>query len=138
MASLNKVTLIGNLGQDPEVRFTGSGKAVANFSIATTEKWDGGEKTEWHKVVVWGKQAESCKEYLSKGRQIYVEGRLQTRQWEDKTGNKRYTTEVIAQRVLFLGGRAGAGADTEDSAPSFAPQQKDGTPGFAVDDDIPF
>jgi single-strand DNA-binding protein len=142
MASLNKVTLIGNLGADPEVRFTGSGQPVANFSIATTEKWQGGEKTEWHRVVVFGKQAENCKEYLSKGRQVYVEGRLQTRQWDDKTGNKRYTTEIIALRVLFLGG-APAGAsrqtstDTQGAQADFTPAQ-DGNPGFAVDDDIPF
>lgn len=139
MASLNKVTLIGNLGADPEVRYTGSGQTVANFSIATTEKWQGGEKTEWHRVVVFGKQAETCKEYLSKGRQVYIEGRLQTRQWDDKTGNKRYTTEVITQRVLFLGsapaGARQARTDTPaESAPTGTP---DSTPGFA-DDDIPF
>lgn len=137
MASLNKVILIGNLGADPDVRFTGSGNPVANFNIATTEKWQGGEKTEWHKVVVFGKQAETCKEYLSKGRQVYIEGRLQTRQWDDKDGNKRYTTEVVAQRVLFLGSRPGGKAGATDSTPDFAPQS-DASPGFAVDDDIPF
>lgn len=138
MASLNKVILIGNLGADPEVRYTGSGQPVANFNIATTEKWQGGERTEWHKVVVFGKQAENCKEYLSKGRQVYVEGRLQTRQWDDKNGNKRYTTEVIALRVLFLGGApAGARTTRNDSPTEYAPPA-DGNPGFAVDDDIPF
>ena len=139
MASLNKVTLIGNLGADPDVRSTGSGQTVANFSIATTEKWQGGEKTEWHRVVVFGKQADTCKEYLSKGRQIYVEGRLQTRQWDDKTGNKRYTTEVIAQRVLFLGSApAGARSSRTDTPTESVPTgTPDPTPGFA-DDDIPF
>jgi len=139
MASLNKVILIGHLGADPEVRFTGSGAAVANLRMATTEKWQGGERTEWHKIVVFGKQAETCKEYLSKGRQVYIEGRLQTRQWEDKDGNKRYTTETVAQRVLFLGKApegakpsANTGADT-----GFVPQTKNDAD-FAADDDIPF
>jgi len=144
MASLNKVTLIGNLGADPEVRFTGSGKQVANLRIATTEKWSTGEQTEWHRVVVFGKQAETCKEYLSKGRQVYIEGRLQTRQWDDRDGNKRYTTEIVAQRVLFLGSRPGAGAGTgttktTETTQDFAPTPADdNNPGFAVDDDIPF
>lgn len=108
MASLNKVMLIGNLGQDPEKRVTNTGQSVANFSIATTERWldksgQRQEKTEWHRVVVWGPQADNCAQYLSKGRPVYVEGRLQTREWNDKDGNKRYTTEVVAQRVQFLG-----------------------------------
>ncbi len=114
-ASLNKVTIIGNLGGDPEVRYTQSGKAVASFSVATTEAGrpagPGQEKsegrTEWHKVVVWDRLAELCGQYLGKGRQVYVEGRLQTRQWEDKNGQKQYTTEVVARDVLFLGGGAG-------------------------------
>lgn len=144
MASLNKVILIGNLGADPEVRFTGSGKAVANLRIATTEKWTGGENTEWHRVVVFGTQAETCKEYLSKGRQVYVEGRIQTRQWDDKDGNKRYTTEIVAQRILFLGS-APAGAKAASSASTSASTGDtnfippvDNAPGFAVEDDIPF
>lgn len=112
MASLNKVVLIGNLGGDPEVRFASSGNAVANFRIATTEKWkdksgEMRESTEWHRIVVWGRQAETCGEYLSKGRSVYVEGRIQTREWEDKDGNKRLTTEINAERVLFLGGGEG-------------------------------
>ena len=140
MASLNKVILIGNLGADPEVKATGSGLSVANLRIATTEKYKDVEKTEWHRVVVFGKQAETCKEYLSKGRQVYIEGRIQTRQWDDKDGNKRYTTEVIANRVLFLGSRQSAGAGSRDSQsiPEFVPQTEDANPGFAVDDDIPF
>lgn len=147
MASLNKVILIGNLGTDPELRSTGSGIQITNFNIATTEKWQGGEKTEWHRIVAFGKQAETCKQYLSKGRQIYVEGRIQTRQWNDKEGNKRYTTEVVANRILFLGsspGRsagasagAGTGTNVETSVEAgFTPA--DTSPGFPVDDEIPF
>ncbi len=114
--SVNKVILIGRLGQNPEVRYTPSGAAVANFSIATNESWTDKsgqkqERTEWHKVVVWGKLAELCAQYLTKGRQAFVEGRLQTRQWQDKDGQTKYTTEVQAQTVQFLGGGAGAGAD---------------------------
>lgn len=113
--SVNKVILVGRLGQNPEVRYTPSGAAVANFSIATNESWvdksgQKQERTEWHKVVVWGKTAENCAQFLTKGRQIYVEGRLQTRQWQDKDNQTKYTTEVQAQTVQFLGGQAGAGA----------------------------
>ncbi|HUP56347.1 MAG TPA: single-stranded DNA-binding protein [Bdellovibrionota bacterium] len=113
--SVNKVILVGRLGQNPEVRYTPSGAAVANFSVATNENWTDKqgqkqERTEWHRVVVWGKLAELCNQYLSKGRQVYLEGRLQTREWEDKTGVKKYTTEVHAQTVQFLGGQAGASA----------------------------
>jgi single-strand DNA-binding protein len=112
--SVNKVILVGRLGQNPEVRYTPSGAAVANFSVATNENWTDKqgqkqERTEWHRVVVWGKLAELCNQYLSKGRQCYLEGRLQTREWEDKTGVKKYTTEIHAQTVQFLGGGASAG-----------------------------
>jgi single-strand DNA-binding protein len=112
---VNKVILIGNLGADPEVRFTPGGQAVANFRIATSENWTDKngqkqERTEWHRIVVWGKLAELCGEYLKKGRQCYVEGRLQTREWTDKENRKNYTTEVVANSVVFLGGRDGAGA----------------------------
>jgi single-strand DNA-binding protein len=112
---VNKVILIGNLGADPEVRFTPGGQAVANFRIATSESWTDKngqkqERTEWHRIVVWGKLAELCGEYLKKGRQCYVEGRLQTREWTDKENRKNYTTEVVANAVTFLGGRdAGEG-----------------------------
>lgn len=113
MASVNKVILIGNLGRDPELRYTQGGQGVANFTLATNERWrdkDGQnqERTEWHRIVVWGKQAENCAQYLQKGRSCYIEGRLQTREWEDKEGNKRQTTEIVAQNVTFLGGRDGA------------------------------
>ncbi len=140
MASVNKVILIGNLGGDPEKRFTGSGAAVTTFNIATTDRWNDKqgqkqERTEWHRIVVWGKQAENCAQYLSKGRPVYIEGRLQTREWDDKDGNKRYTTEVVAQRVQFLGSpQGGRGAETATQAP-------DMNPGFATDggpDDVPF
>jgi single-strand DNA-binding protein len=115
MAGVNKVILIGNLGRDPELRYTQGGQPVANFSIATTETWnkkDGSgkdERTEWHRIVAWGRTGELCAQYLAKGRTCYVEGRLQTREWEDREGKKQRTTEVVANTVQFLGGRGGAG-----------------------------
>lgn len=151
---VNKVILIGNLGKDPEVRFTPSGQAVANFSIATTDSWTDKttgqkqERTEWHRIVVWGKQGEHCGEYLKKGRQCYVEGRLQTREWTDKEGKKKYTTEVVANTVQFLGGgqRADGGAPRASGAPEATGGGNDfggGTPsddmgGPPPADDIPF
>ena len=113
--SVNKVILLGRLGQDPELKYTPSGAAVCNFSLATSESWtdkNSGQKqerTEWHRVVVWGKLAELCNQYLSKGRQAFVEGRLQTRSWDDQSGQKRYTTEINATTVQFIGGQASAG-----------------------------
>jgi single-strand DNA-binding protein len=114
MASVNRVILVGNLGRDPELRYIASGQAVANFTLATNDRWrdkegNNQERTEWHRIVVWGKSAENCAQYLQKGRSVYIEGRLQTREWEDKDGNKRQTTETIAQTVQFLGGRGGSG-----------------------------
>lgn len=114
MGSVNKVILVGNLGRDAELRYTPGGAAVATLNMATTEVWNdkGGqrqEKTEWHRVVLWGKSAESLAEYLTKGKQIYIEGRLQTRQWDDKDGNKRYTTEIRGDKVVLLGGGGGGG-----------------------------
>lgn len=113
--SVNKVILIGRLGQNPEIRQTPSGAAVANFSVATNDAWTDKsgqkqERTEWHRVVVWGKLAELCGQYLVKGRQVFLEGKLQTRQWQDKDGQTKYTTEILAQTVQFLGGNAQAGA----------------------------
>jgi single-strand DNA-binding protein len=107
--SLNKVLLLGNLGRDPEVRYTSSGKAVASFTIATSQRWkdqDGNEqeRTEWHRVVAWGRLGEICGEFLSKGRQIFVEGRIQSREWEDQDGNRRTTVEIIANDMIMLGG----------------------------------
>jgi single-strand DNA-binding protein len=111
--SVNKVIILGRLGQDPELKYTPSGTAVCNFSLATSESWTDKsgakqEKTEWHRIVVWGKLAELCNQYLSKGRQAFVEGKLQTRSWDDKDGTKRYSTEVMANTVQFIGGQAGA------------------------------
>jgi len=105
MGSLNKVLLIGRLGADPESRFTQGGDEVSNFTLATNEKWATGEKTEWHRIVAFKKHAEVCSRYLKKGKQVYLEGRLQTRQWEDREGNKRYTTEVVVLNVVLLGSR---------------------------------
>jgi single-strand DNA-binding protein len=116
MGSVNKVILVGNLGRDAELRYTPGGAAVATLNMATTEVWNDKagqkqEKTEWHRVVLWGKSAETLSEYLTKGKQIYVEGRLQTRQWDDKDGNKRYTTEIRGDRIVLLsGGGGGMGA----------------------------
>jgi single-strand DNA-binding protein len=118
--SVNKVMLIGRLGTQPEVRFTPSGAAVANFTLATNESWNDKngqkqEKTEWHRIVVWGKLAQLCGEYLSKGRQVFVEGKLQTRQWQDKEGQTKYTTEIIATTVQFLGSNQERGSYASDS-----------------------
>ena len=140
--SLNKVMLIGNLGKDPEVRFTGGGRAVARFPLATSEVWNDNdgqrqERTEWHNVVVWGKQAETCGQYLAKGRQVFVEGSIRTRQYDDKEGNKRYITEIIAQRVQFLGG-GGGGRGGEARGGGVSEEPPGSAPGSAEDDDIPF
>lgn len=114
MAGLNKVILIGNLGKDPEIRYSQQGLAVVNFSLATSESWtdkktgERQEKTEWHRIVVFGKQAEICEKYLSKGKQVYIEGRLQTRPWE-KEGQTHYTTEIVVSNFVFLGSRDGGG-----------------------------
>lgn len=139
MAGLNKATLIGNLGRDAELKFTTSGAAVATLSLATTEVWtdkDGKkhERTEWHRVVVWGKTAENLAEYLVKGKQIYVEGRLQTREWTDKEQVKRKSTEIRADRVLLLGPKGG-GVGGPDAAA--APHPAEGA-ADVPDDDIPF
>jgi single-strand DNA-binding protein len=153
MASVNKVILIGNLGKDPEVRYLPSGDAVANISIATTETWKdkGGEKqekTEWHRVAMFSKLAEIAGEYLKKGSQVYIEGRLETRKWTDKEGHERYSTEIRADRMQMLGSRSGGSdrmAPPEDDAPraSAAPAKKPATAGKGgnfedLEDDIPF
>lgn len=140
MASVNKVILIGNLGRDPELRYTSGGTPVANFPLATTDRWNDAasgekrERTEWHRIVVWSKQAEIAGEYLRKGRQIYVEGSLQTREWTDRDGNKRYTTEIKAQRFQMLGSRDDrASSDT----PKTAVAEPEPEQGFE-EDDVPF
>ena len=145
MGSVNKVILVGNLGRDAELRYTPGGAAVATLNMATTEVWNDKsgqrqEKTEWHRVVLWGKTAESLSEYLTKGKQIDVEGKLQTRQWDDKDGNKRYTTEIKGDRVVLLGGGGGgsrgASADRGGDMASHAPGPDASEP--LTDDDIPF
>jgi single-strand DNA-binding protein len=138
---VNKVIIVGNLGKDPEVRFTPNGQAVAKFPVATTEKWTDQqgqrqERTEWHNIVVWGKQAENCGQYLSKGRQVYVEGRIQTRNYDDKDGNKRYITEIVARDVRFLGGGGGGAGRQQPEAVGVPPGEDAAPPG--QDDDIPF
>jgi single-strand DNA-binding protein len=147
MGSVNKVILVGNLGRDAELRYTPAGAAMATLNMATTEVWNDKagqrqEKTEWHRVILWGKSAESLAEYLIKGKQIYVEGRLQTRQWDDKEGNKRYTTEIRGDRVVLLGGgRGSSGSSVDRSGDSMgAPVPATGpeSPEPLTDDDIPF
>jgi single-strand DNA-binding protein len=143
MASVNKVILIGNLGGDPEKRVTAGGQVVTNFNIATTERWNDKsgqkqERTEWHRIVVWGQQAENCAQYLSKGRPVYVEGSLRTRQWDDKDGNKRYTTEVVAQRVQFLGSPTGERRGQDAQPAQVGGEVASETPFGGGPDDIPF
>ena len=155
MGSVNKVILIGNLGADPELKYTPSNRPVCNLSLATNEvfKDKSGqrqERTEWHRVTVWGDSAENCSKYLAKGRTVYIEGRLQTRSWDDKEGKKRYSTEVVADRVVFLGSGGGGaegggrrsggrswGGDESQSAPAAAAEPDAGGPPPS-DDDIPF
>jgi single-strand DNA-binding protein len=150
MGSVNKVILVGNLGRDAELRYTPGGAPVATLNLATTEVWNDKagqrqEKTEWHRVVLWGKTAESLSEYLVKGKQLYIEGRLQTRQWDDKDGNKRYTTEIRGDRIVLLGG-GGGGAGRQPAsraaAGAGAAGAMDDHMGEPVselsDDDIPF
>ena len=142
---INKVILVGRLGRDPELRYTPSGTAVANFSVATDERWSsaGGEaqsRTEWHNIVVWSKLAEICNQYLTKGRLVFIEGRIQTRDWEDKDGNKRRTTEIVASDMKMLGGRrenapGGQTVPAETESPSES--SSDMEVGI-TDDDIPF
>lgn len=149
MGSVNKVILVGNLGRDAELRYTPGGAAVASWSMATTEVWNDKsgqrqEKTEWHKIVLWGKAAESLAEYLTKGKSIYVEGKLQTRQWEDKDGNKKYQTEVRGERIVLLGGggergtSGGGGGARRERAPEPSHQDEPGASEPLTDDDIPF
>lgn len=137
---MNKAIIMGNLGSKPELRYTQGGEPVCNFSVATNKKWKSKsgemkEATEWHRIVVWGKQAEHCEKYLDKGRSVLIEGEIQTTSWEDKDGNTRYTTEINARNVQFLGGGSGPapeGARRRDSAP------QDNFDQSFNDDDIPF
>ena len=141
MASLNKVMLIGNLGKDPEVRYTPAGQAVASFSLATSEKfknksgeWE--ERTEWHRVTLWAKLAEIAGEYLAKGKTVYIEGRLQTRKWQDNSGNERYTTEIVGEKMQMLSPK-GEGRRGGEAGPGPATGGGYDEPPFQ-DDDIPF
>src|SRR5512135_476351 len=151
MASVNKVILVGNLGKDPDVRYMPSGDAITNITLATTDSWkdkngEKQERTEWHRVAFFGKLAEIAGEYLKKGSQIYVEGRLQTRKWQDKDGQDRYTTEIVADRMQMLGSRSGGGNSAPEMAERHAAAEpraaaKAGAPKKNVDDlddDIPF
>lgn len=139
--SVNKVILVGHLGGDPEIRYTGTGSAVANIRIATNESWKNKngqkeERTEWHKVVAWSKLAELAGQYLTKGKQVYIEGRLQTRSWDDKDGQKRYTTEIVATTIQFLGS---AGGERKGGFPDMPPDMSPPPDDFASsDEDIPF
>ena len=156
MASVNKVILIGNLGRDPETRYMPDGGAITNISVATTDTWkdkqgEKQEKTEWHRVAFFGRLAEIAGEYLKKGSQVYVEGRLQTRKWQDKDGNDKYTTEIVADRMQMLGSRQGMGGGASEPPPDRAggeggsarpagkPAAKGGGGKFDdFEDDIPF
>jgi len=134
MAAINKVILIGHLGADPELRYTPNGTPVANFRIATTERWinkqgERMESTEWHRIVAWGKLGEFCGQYLNKGKQVYIEGRLRTRSWEDKDGKKQWTTEIIAQRLQLLG---------KLERPSTPPEELAAPEEVPTEEDIPF
>lgn len=152
---INKVILVGNLGADPETRYTASGSAIANIRLATSESWrdkqtgETQEKTEWHRVVFFNRLAEIVGEYLRKGSQVYIEGKLQTRKWQDQSGQDRYTTEIVANEMQMLGGRAGEGAPRQSGAPAGggfrdrpAQPAQDNAPSQAEDnfaeDDIPF
>jgi len=154
MASLNKVMLIGNLGKDPEVRYTAGGTAVASFSLATSEKFKGKtgeweEKTEWHNITLWARLAEIAGEYLSKGKTVYIEGRLQTRKWQDKDGKDRYTTEIVGEKMQMLSGKGEGGGGNSGGGgggrPAQRPSQQEHSQGssyeepvFNPDDEIPF
>ncbi len=154
--SVNKVILVGNLGKDPELRYTPSGAAVATFSLATTERFKGKDgqqqdKTEWHNIVTWNKLAEICGKYLHKGKQVYIEGRIQTRSYDDRDGNKKYITEIVAEQMQMLGragedngGYARSGGEPRQSRPASSAAQSTpayedfADPPFNPDDDIPF
>ncbi len=139
---VNKVIVVGNLGQDPETRYMPSGSAVTNLRVATNESWkdkqtgEQKDRTEWHSVAMFGRLAEIAAEYLRKGSQVYIEGKLRTRKWQDKDGNDRYTTEIIADEMQMLGGRSGGGAPAMSESPPASPPPKPSGDDF--DDDIPF
>lgn len=147
---VNKAIIVGTLGRDPEVKYTAGGSAVVNVSVATNESWkdkntgENVEKTEWHRIVIFGKLAEIAAQYLKKGSQVYFEGKIQTRKWQDQSGQDRYTTEIVANEMQMLGGRADASGGTADfkpqtqQKPASQPSQIDGPPADEGFDDIPF
>ena len=141
---VNKVILVGNLGRNPEVRYSPNGQAVANVTLATSESWkdktsgEKQEKTEWHRVVFFGKLAEIAGQYLKKGSKIYVEGQLQTRKWQDQSGNDRYTTEIVANEMQMLGGRGGNAGMGTPAAQHSSPPPAQAPSGGDFEDDIPF
>jgi len=140
MSGVNKVIVLGRLGQDPEVKQVNNSNTVCRISVATSEAWKGKdgqaqERTEWHRIVIWGKLAEICGKYLSKGRQVYVEGRLETRSWEDDKGQKKYATEIVASKVEFIGG--GTTIDRTD-AQSFPEDSFGDAPSFDGEEELPF
>jgi len=143
---VNKAIIVGNLGRDPEVRYSASGNAIANVTVATTDSWkdrqsgERQERTEWHRVVFFNRLAEIVAEYLKKGSQVFIEGRIQTRKWEDKDGNERWTTEIVANEMQMLGGRPGSNAPAQAPAPAAAKVGADAPqpPPGEFDDEIPF
>ncbi|MDG1193567.1 MAG: single-stranded DNA-binding protein [Arenicellales bacterium] len=144
MAGVNKAIVVGNLGNDPEIRYAANGSAIASISVATSERWkdknsgEQQERTEWHRIKLFGRQAELAGEYLKKGSQVYIEGRIQTSKYQDKDGNDRWSTEIVAREMTFLGGRGGSGGGDSQSASSASPPQRDSGPSGDFDDDIPF
>lgn len=145
--SVNKVIIVGRLGGDPELRQTQAGQSVCNFNVATSESWAGQdgqrkERTEWHRIVVWGRLAELCSQYLTKGREVFAEGKIQTREWEDRDGNKRYTTEIVASEVKSLGSAQGGSHAPSNDRPETKPAKAGGgraaKPSDHNEDDIPF
>ena len=145
MKGINKVIIVGNLGKDPEMKFTASGAAIANITVATSESWNDKqtgekvEKTEWHRVVAFQRLAEIMGEYLRKGSQVYIEGKLQTRKWQDQDGKDRYTTEVVASQMQMLGGKSSQGSNTPPKpAENQGFRKPDSAQGGFEDDDIPF
>tara|TARA_A100001388_G_C28634080_1_gene433712 strand:- start:378 stop:806 length:429 start_codon:yes stop_codon:yes gene_type:complete len=142
MAGVNKAIIVGNLGNDPEIRYSANGNAIASISVATSDRWkdkntgEQQERTEWHRVKLFGRLAELAGEYLKKGSQVYIEGRIQTSKYQDKDGNDRWSTEIVARDMTFLGGRGGAG--DSQGAPSAGSPQRDSAPSGDFDDDIPF
>ena len=144
MAGVNKAIVVGNLGNDPEIRYAANGSAIASISVATSERWkdknsgEQQERTEWHRIKLFGRQAELAGEYLKKWSQVYIEGRIQTSKYQDKDGNDRWSTEIVASQMTFLGGRGGGGGGDSQSASSASPPQRESGPSGDFDDDIPF